>query len=141
MQGKQIKLSSNVSAVSSSPPSLPLLNYLFFFCLPVSFPQLRFIQAAQTKVKHEELKKKQEKSLGWYLPGFEEVKTRGSDLAKKDHRLEHMYILARKSFNSYNQTVESQNSSIVSRRRRQERAKEEKREEKAIQNMFKKRQS
>lgn len=138
MHSKQIKLSSTVSAVSLHPrypPTHPLTPS------PLTFSQLRFIQAAQTKVKHEELKKKQEKSLGWYLPGFEEVKTRGSDLAKRDHRLEHMYILARKSFNSYNQIVEKHNSNIISRRKHQERVKEEKKEEKVIQNMFKKHQS
>ncbi|OII73428.1 uncharacterized protein cubi_02640 [Cryptosporidium ubiquitum] len=115
MSGKQIKLSSNVSA-------------------------LRFIQAAQTKVKHEELKKKQEKTLGWYLPGFEETKTRGSELANKNLQLENMYILTRKSFNSYNQIVEKQNLNIISRRKHYERLKDEQREEKVIRNMFKKHQ-
>ncbi|KAJ1605902.1 hypothetical protein OJ253_2923 [Cryptosporidium canis] len=113
MSGRQIKLSSSVSA-------------------------LRFIQAAQTKVKHEELKKKQEKSLGWYLPGFEDVKTRGSELANKSPQLENIYILARKSFNSYNKAVERHNQGIVSRRKQRVKMIEEQREEEIMQNMYKK---
>lgn len=49
-----------------------------------------------------------------------------------------MYILTRKSFNSYNQIVEKQNLNIISRRKHYERLKDEEREEKVIRNMFKK---
>ncbi|KAH7648191.1 hypothetical protein FG379_000115 [Cryptosporidium bovis] len=112
MSNKQLKFSSNVSA-------------------------LRFIQAAQAKVKHNELKKKQEETLGWCLPGYEDMRTTTSELANKDGKLENMLILSRKSFNSFNKNVERANNAIISRRKNLEKKIEESYEEEAIMNMFK----
>ncbi|KAF7456887.1 GPI mannosyltransferase 2 [Cryptosporidium felis] len=129
----------NQNFLTNFKKSLSVLGYIFqVYFLLVSITLYGFIQAAQTKVKHEELKKKQERTLGWCLPGFEETRTRGSELSNRANKLEDMYILARKSFNSYNPIVEKQNSGIISRRNHQERLEDERREEEIIQKMFKK---
>ncbi|KAL7068582.1 hypothetical protein ACR3K2_09790 [Cryptosporidium serpentis] len=81
------------------------------------------IGAAQAREKHDEYIAKQEETLGWCIPGYEDVKAKGS--IYNSNIIDPIYINCRKSYGSFNVILDKHYKSIISRRNNELKARNE----------------